>query len=549
MAVLEDVVLVADGGDITVGRRGMPFVYGEFNVVLPDGVQQKEGLRDERLQDGYVYRPEGAVRGPFDVGFVRADVTIDLEADTSDLEVVVDAAQKQSEGDVFFERDISRAGLGRFVLDQDFEVGDVVAVELWGKQLLVPVTAGDYVASAAEGPSGVRVHVGGQLISDAEAVVRRNQDLARQVAREKAERARQVSSARSHASLVARSEASSAEVRAKADADAKVAGEKEAREAADRNLQGQIDKRPTQEKLNDEIRAVNETLSKNYVASGELNNRLEGITAAFADRYVAQSELVGELGPLSTQLKKLNNYLTPEKQREINALQGQVNATNTRLWGEQGELNKLNADFQQEQGRINSLNDEFKKQQRDINAHQVEINALDGRFQVEQNQRNLLTEYTVAYNRIMAEAFRPIRATIHGPLYNFEGAVLAEAVVPQELDGVFGETATFQRLDSGGRLLVPLRDGVLLSAVLEVEVRRFDGSRVVKRVKSYGFVSSGLDYRLTVGVDAEQTAILRPGGAFGYWLSGLVFPRELLPFYQRKLDDLRLQFRGRGLNV
>lgn len=192
MAVLDDVVLVADGGDVTVGRQTATFVYGEFNVVLPHGREQVE--TDDRLQDGYVYRPKGGIKGPFDVGFVRADATVDLEADTSDVEVVVDSAQKQVEGDVFFERDISSAGLGQFVLDRDFRVGDVVTVELWGKRLRLPVTAGDYVASESEGPAAARVHVGGQLISDAEAVARQNGDLRRQIAREKAERMRQVSS-------------------------------------------------------------------------------------------------------------------------------------------------------------------------------------------------------------------------------------------------------------------------------------------------------------------------------------------------------------------
>lgn len=192
MAVLDDVVLVADGGDVTVGRQTATFVYGEFNVVLPHGREQVE--TDDRLQDGYVYRPKGGIKGPFDVGFVRADATVDLEADTSDVEVVVDSAQKQVEGDVFFERDISSAGLGQFVLDRDFRVGDVVTVELWGKRLRLPVTAGDYVASESEGPAAARVHVGGQLISDAESVARQNGDLRRQIAREKAERMRQVSS-------------------------------------------------------------------------------------------------------------------------------------------------------------------------------------------------------------------------------------------------------------------------------------------------------------------------------------------------------------------
>ena len=36
MAVLTDVVLVADGGDITAGRKTSTLTFGEFNVLLPE---------------------------------------------------------------------------------------------------------------------------------------------------------------------------------------------------------------------------------------------------------------------------------------------------------------------------------------------------------------------------------------------------------------------------------------------------------------------------------------------------------------------------------
>mgnify|MGYP001758770434 CR=1 FL=1 len=292
MAVLDDVVLVADGGDVTVGRQTATFVYGEFNVVLPHGREKVE--TDDRLQDGYVYRPKGGIKGPFDVGFVRADATVDLEADTSDLEVVVDAAQKQVEGDVFFERDISAAGLGRFVLDRDFRVGDVVTVELWGKRLRLPVTAGDYVASLAEGVGGVRVHVGGQLISDAEAVARQNGDLRRQIAREKAERVRQVSSESS-----ARRSA--------------VDAERSARISGDQQLSDRIDRLPTSESLNSEIMGLNE-----------------------------------RIGGLNSDLTLLRQGEINELQRVINDRQTGINALNDRFQQEQLKVNALNDDFRAE---------------------------------------------------------------------------------------------------------------------------------------------------------------------------------------------------------
>lgn len=196
MAVLEDVVLVADGGDVTAGRQKHTFVYGELNVQLPEGVEQVE--TDGRLADGYVYRPEGEI-APFDVGFARADVTVDLEVQSTDLELVVDEAQRDAEGDVFFERDITPAGLGEFVPGVDFVVGDVVSVERWRVLLPLPVTGWEMVSSASDGVVADRVHVSGQLISDSAARVRRNADLRREVEADKRQLQRSVRSVRSYA--------------------------------------------------------------------------------------------------------------------------------------------------------------------------------------------------------------------------------------------------------------------------------------------------------------------------------------------------------------
>lgn len=182
MAVLNDVVLVADGGDVTGGYRKHTHTYGKFEVSLKEGLEQVE--KDRRLADGYVYKPDWEI-APFDVGFVRADVSIDMEVNTSDLEIVIDEALRDAEGDIFFERDISPAGLGEFEPGVDFQVGDIVMIERWGKLFPSPVTGWTMVSSEADGLVGHRVHVSGQLISDAAARQRRNQDLLRQVANDK----------------------------------------------------------------------------------------------------------------------------------------------------------------------------------------------------------------------------------------------------------------------------------------------------------------------------------------------------------------------------
>ncbi|WP_257183428.1 spherulation-specific family 4 protein [Corynebacterium cystitidis] len=193
MAIREDVVLVAGGGDITVGRRTATFVYGRFDVVLPEDMDQVE--TDPRLQDGFIYRPSEDI-APFDIGFIRQDVTVNLDVQQSDLELAVDTAQGVAGGDVFFERDIGPAGLGDFIPGKHFENGDLVNVELWSKRMLLPATADDWVADGTRGPHGNRVHVGGQLVSDPEGLQRHNAERQREVNADKAALWKEVGAAR-----------------------------------------------------------------------------------------------------------------------------------------------------------------------------------------------------------------------------------------------------------------------------------------------------------------------------------------------------------------
>lgn len=302
MAVLEDVVLVADGGDVTAGRRKHTFVYGEFNVQLPEGVEQVE--TDERLTDGYVYRPEGEI-APFDVGFARADVTVDLEVQSTDLELVVDEAQRDAEGDVFFERDITPAGLGEFVPGVDFVVGDVVSVERWRVLLPLPVTGWEMVSSAADGVVADRVHVSGQLISDAVARGRRNADLRRQVESDKRQLQRSVRSVRSYA-------------------DSAVSRERTERQS--------------------DVAQVREVLGGARADEAVLVSQLAA----------AQAQITGMVGDGETPPPAglLNSYLW----------------MNTRLWEAQQAVNQLNESFRRQQSQINASNDQFQRQQAEINA-------------------------------------------------------------------------------------------------------------------------------------------------------------------------------------
>lgn len=216
MADRKHVVLYADGGDMTVGRTIPAYVLGAFDVVLPEGREQEKS--DDRIRNGYIYRPPNPASGALDIGFVKADVKLDLGAKTSSLERVVDAAIKRTEGDVFFEQDIPRGGLGDHIPGLDFDIGDVVSVDVWGKKLPLPVTALDFEGAVDRDPFSVRVHVGGQMIADAQALQAKTDAVLERVEAEKRQRLKSIGA-------VSRQAASAGKAAAQADGKAVAAQE------------------------------------------------------------------------------------------------------------------------------------------------------------------------------------------------------------------------------------------------------------------------------------------------------------------------------------
>ncbi|OWO24064.1 hypothetical protein [Corynebacterium diphtheriae] len=216
MADRKDVIVYADGGDMTVGRSIPVYVLGAFDVVLPEGREQEKG--DDRVRNGYIYRPPTPAAGSLDVGFVKADVKLDFGAKTSSLERVVDAAIRRTEGDVFFERDIYQSGLGGFTPGRDFDLHDVIQVDVWGKLLPSPVTAIDYEGSVSQRSLAARVHVGGQMITDAEGLQAKTDATLERVEAEKRQRLKSIGA-------VSKQAASAGTAAAKADTKAAVAQE------------------------------------------------------------------------------------------------------------------------------------------------------------------------------------------------------------------------------------------------------------------------------------------------------------------------------------
>lgn len=175
-------LLLADGGEMIIGRRFTTYTWGAWQVT---GSQDTTANPLANIySEGYVYLPDHQHQGRFDILAARADCTINITAQASDVEKVLDAAQQRGQEELFFEKDIETAGLGHFQPGVDFQVGDIVNVAIWGKILQLPVTTVDYTADR-EGEIGWRVHVGGQLIEDAAALAQQNSEILAAIAEER----------------------------------------------------------------------------------------------------------------------------------------------------------------------------------------------------------------------------------------------------------------------------------------------------------------------------------------------------------------------------
>lgn len=171
--------LIAESPQVTVLRSLASTAFGKVSVTLPEGVEM-DGIFTPSAPGnelGYVaaLNSEKRVGGMFR-RFVRADVSITAKgapAPASDVEQVLDEAAKRTSGEFFLESDITLAGLGDWVPLQDFQVGDLVDVEIWGMVVPMRVTRIEPIVSD-HSIVDWRVHVGGQLVSDEDALLAAN---------------------------------------------------------------------------------------------------------------------------------------------------------------------------------------------------------------------------------------------------------------------------------------------------------------------------------------------------------------------------------------
>lgn len=411
MSVKDHVVLSSDGGSVTMGRRLAFYSYGKFDVVIPEGREQQ--VDDDRIQNGYIARNPGQQMGRFDFGFIRQDATINLEAQTSDLELAIDSTEKRSEGDVYVERDISRAGMNGFELGRDFGLDDIVRYRVWGNYLRLPVTAGDLESSVDGGLRGVRVHVGGQVASDSEARRRANNEILGQIENEKRQRLRQVNAeSRARTAAIASesrrsdayadSVASGVESRLSRDFEASyeryskaltelgdewrqelqeglsaeqqarveaLRQEQKAREQAGEDLRGQLEKA-----LDDAVASEREARVKGDSEEARARQKaISDLSESFTTELEVYGRLIDEAGnSVDEETKKVVQFWTPENQNLFNQ---SVNLTLSALsaYNDINNIKWVSQDaWNEQQEKINAQNEEFKRLTRQLDAQQSE---------------------------------------------------------------------------------------------------------------------------------------------------------------------------------
>ena len=418
--------LVAATGELAVVYRTAAYTWGTYSATYPEGVEPREFEWGREL--GYVGRLDSP---PPDLGsrcWIRADVSVDGVEQYSTIPETFDAAEQRSAGDVFFESDIPREGLGRLEVGVDFVRGDIVPVLVANKLLELPVTVADFV-SAAGGELDSRVHVGGLMTGSRSEREQNIEMLRRQIRQDSEDWAEALGAER-----VARREAISAEAEARTEAigaearrsDAyadSVASGVESRLSRDFAASyeryskaltqlGDTWRQELQKGLSAEQRARVEALRQEQQAREKAGTDLRGeleksLGDAVAGEARARQAAIANLSKSFTTdlqaygelVKEAKNYVdpatkavvafwSPENQNKFNqtvqlwtAAQAAYNDVNDIKWVSQDAWNE-------QQQKINEARVKFEEQQRTINEQQKEINRQQ---RVINDQQKLIT--------------------------------------------------------------------------------------------------------------------------------------------------------------
>lgn len=180
-------VFTAGDGDLSVVYQSAAHVWGSWGVAYTAGVEPEDFEQDRAL---------GFVGDVGDTGgelasrmWVRADVQIDQDAQTSTVPQVFRDARERTSGEVVVTREVSGPGLGGLVPYVDFHHGDEIGTVIGSKVVPLPVNAITFTTDVDGGRDYV-VSVGRGLLGNVRERDARNAELEAQI-RSESRRAQQ----------------------------------------------------------------------------------------------------------------------------------------------------------------------------------------------------------------------------------------------------------------------------------------------------------------------------------------------------------------------
>ena len=442
---------VADSAQVTVMRSLASTAFGTYDLTLPDGITLEDlyTLAAPGNKLGYVASLGGQRVGGMARRFVRSDVSITTaegeQEPATNVEEVLDAAAKRTSGDFFLETDISKAGLGPWIPFKDFQVGDKARVEIWGTVVTLPITRIDDDV----------VHVGGQLVSDADARLAENEAVRRALVDdrrdlfgldEKIETS--VSSARSDFSRDLSSTTRTWNSNLNAAAGQWNENLSSATGEWNANLNAATGKwsselNSAQSEMLEKLRLQRDEITSEYAElSGELEKAIQDADEASARLSSLTRALQGENQDLDAAsklvLKRIENLKSTADSTSdwVTANQEDVNKAIALALSAQGEYNEFNnikwfedADWKEQQEKINAAyrffykaqlqtndwntvqfikisewqeqTDKMKQAQRAINLAQREINIANEKFKAAQLEYNRFNDQLQRYQNRM----------------------------------------------------------------------------------------------------------------------------------------------------
>lgn len=223
-------------------------------------------------------------------------------------------------------------------------------------------------------------------------------------------------------------------------------------------------------------------------------------------------------------------------QSEFNKKQVNINTGFQNLFKAQADINTVNSAFQAKQHDLNSgfqalfTAQKFTNEmQQAFNKKQTGINDVYDAMWEQQQQRDLLQEYLIEHNRIMAESRQA---------HDFEIEVVVKGgkIVRQQVEWDNSGAILWVSTFDGGRVDVELDDAKaygLLRATTNRSMRWFYSHAATN---GYGF-----QFYFDWGKFSDEETIVT--------FNGTLFPQTLLPKDSYRLDRLAEEYRKKGLKI